>query len=74
MILVDDKTAVMEPRDFEDLFEYSTSIPTGTTIGKRWKARRIDGWVMGEYEELDQTEYPGEVLIRWRVLEVVDDN
>lgn len=37
MILTDDRTAVMEPRDFSELPEYSCSIPTGTTIGKRWK-------------------------------------
>ncbi|KKM74952.1 hypothetical protein LCGC14_1395140 [marine sediment metagenome] len=73
-MLVDDKTAVMDPRDFEDLLEYSASLPTGTTIGKRWKAKRCDGWVMGEYEELDQDQYPGEVLIRWRVIEVVEKN
>ncbi len=40
---------------FRDLPEYSTSIPTGVTIGKRWK-RRIPAvpnepgwWLMGEF-------------------------
>lgn len=48
-------------REFDDLLEYSASLPTGTTIGKRWK--RLDGahdhafiksggkprWMVGEY-------------------------
>lgn len=47
--------------DFEKLPEYSASLPTGTTIGKRW--RRLDGahdpdflraggkpaWMIGQY-------------------------
>ena len=34
---VDDKTALMTRREFEDLPQYSCSLPTGQTIGKRWK-------------------------------------
>ena len=51
----------LTPREFADLPEYSCSLPTGTTIGKRWK--RLDGshdrgfiaaggkprWLIGEY-------------------------
>lgn len=51
----------LSAREFQDLFEYSATIPTGTTPGKRWK--RLDGahdpsfrksggvpkWVIGEY-------------------------
>jgi hypothetical protein len=47
--------------EFEGLLEYSATLPTGTTTGKRW--RRLDGahdhafkllggkprWVIGEY-------------------------
>lgn len=49
-------------REFEALPEYSCSVPTGTTPGKRWK--RLDGvydrsfmarggkprWMVGEYD------------------------
>lgn len=59
---------------FHELYEYSCSVPTGTTIGKRWK--RLDGahdqgfirrggipqWVIGEYaENVD----PTKVTINW---------
>lgn len=51
----------LTPREFVRLLEYSASMPTGTTTGKRW--RRLDGahdfafkarggkarWVIGEY-------------------------
>jgi hypothetical protein len=37
MMEVDDKTALMTKKELEALPEYSSSIPTGTTIGKRWK-------------------------------------
>ncbi len=37
MILVDEKTAVMDRGDFTALLEYSLSLPTGTAAGKRWK-------------------------------------
>lgn len=30
-------TLKISQRDFDDLLEYSCSLPTGTTIGKRWK-------------------------------------
>lgn len=72
MILVDEKTAVMEPADLAELPEYSWSLPTGTTIGKRWKRSGThtshDGWWMGEYAahpEADKT------AIIWRAIEVV---
>jgi len=32
---------LLTQKEFDDLLEYSTSIPTGTTIGKRWKRRII---------------------------------
>jgi hypothetical protein len=35
--------------EFAALLEYSVSVPTGTTIGKRWRAHHHRGWVVGEY-------------------------
>lgn len=35
--VVDEKNAVMNERYFEELGEYSTTLPTGAYIGKRWK-------------------------------------
>jgi hypothetical protein len=54
--------------EFERLLEYSASMPTGTTPGKRWK--RLDGahdmrfirsggvpvWIVGEYDPTAPTD------------------
>lgn len=55
--------------EFNELGEYSCSLPTGTTIGKRWKCRRpfeaeaADAtWFIGEYVP---SEEPGMVGIKW---------
>ena len=37
------KTITLTKKQFDDLLEYSTSIPTGTTIGKQWK-RQLWDW------------------------------
>ncbi len=59
--------------EFESLGEYSTSIPTGTRVGKKWRRdqqqtcrERIPEdrrWFLGEY-----VPYPidGEIGIRWQ--------
>ncbi len=61
---------MMTRSEFEALPEYSCTLPTGTTIGKRWKRRipymdRIDppnDWYMGEYVECYKD---GEIGIEW---------
>ena len=73
ILLLDDKTAIVDPEMFSSLLDYSSSLPTGTTIGKRWKRRRdyhdeSKGWVMGEYLADSDPDY---VQIKWRDLEVV---
>lgn len=52
--------------EFDGLLEYSTTLPTGQRIGKRWKARRVGGWLIGEYTP-DPKGQPGYVGIRWTV-------
>lgn len=75
-ILLDDTDAVMARSAFDELPEYSCSIPTGVTIGKQWKARRPasdTGWFLGSYEdEPDQATWPGQVRIMWRRLHVIE--
>jgi len=84
VIVVDDSTALMDQAMLDALPEYSCSIPTGTTIGKRWKrgwcrcvADKIrnfgtckihNAWKMGEYKT---SEEPGWVDIQWREIIVV---
>lgn len=49
--------------------EYSFSLPTGTTIGKRWRALRGARWWIGEYVPCEK---PGHVGIVWKVAELVE--
>lgn len=56
--------------EFDSLLEYSCSLPTGKTIGKRWKRQNADGWLMGEYVEDPD---PAMVGILWRELVVTEE-
>jgi hypothetical protein len=42
-LLLDDQHAVMTRQSFDQLAEYSTTIPTGVYPGKMWKAISGDG-------------------------------
>lgn len=53
----------LEAEEFAALLEYSCSVPTGVTIGKRWKARRDDAWYLGEYVQGSKRDT---ARIRWR--------
>lgn len=67
---------VLSVADFEALAEYSCTLPTGTTIGKRWKCRLpyretpgvAPTWYLGEYYDIGD---PTEVGVRWSLI-VVD--
>jgi hypothetical protein len=62
-------------REFDALPDYSCSLPTGTTVGKRWKksnvyfrGRDITAplvWHMGEYVE---SYIPGQIGIEWSLI------
>ncbi len=59
---------VISREDLAELLEYSMSIPTGATIGKRWRKDVAIGkygvepeWMIGEYYELP----PGERFDKW---------
>lgn len=48
------KAVEMTQQEVDDLLEYSTTLPTGKTIGKRWKrylhlGPRAGSWVLCEY-------------------------
>lgn len=80
-MIIDRTDAVMDKATFDNLPEYSCSIPTGVTIGKMWKIHIDwieDGklvhstWMLGSYEvEPDQKTYPGQVRIMRRRLHIV---
>lgn len=67
-----EETVLLSEADFKDLREYSCSLPTGTTVGKRWKRNENaygptrgpePDWWLGEYTEHPDPERVG---IRWR--------
>lgn len=71
----------MTTAQLTQLPEYSTTLPTGTTEGKKWrKARRPwrnepeDEWLMGRYGRPyhDAHEHAGRIPIIWRQIVVTD--
>lgn len=65
------RNVYMLERELKALPEYSASIPTGTTLGKRWRRRVRNGWWLGcYYEGPDVPE--GSVGIAWLQVQVVD--
>jgi hypothetical protein len=77
VILVDDKTAIVDQEEFDNMLEYSCTLPTGTIVGKRWKRREPyhtrpipqapNDWYMGEYVDIGKDDKVG---IVWRRLYV----
>lgn len=65
-----ERTVLLSEDELKELLEYSCSLPTGTTIGKRWKCddskyKRPDSepnWWVGEYVEHPDPEMVG---IEW---------
>lgn len=79
-ILFDDHTAIMSRKEFDKLLTYSTSLPTGAFIGKRWKRQEqkpdkngwpvfIDSWLMGEFAPNPDDKI---VDLIWRKIEVIE--
>lgn len=67
-----DETITLTQREFDELLEYSASLPTGTTVGKRWKRQVFSGphagdWRMGEYVEDPD---PDMVGVKWRTITI----
>lgn len=48
--------------ELESMPEYSASLPTGTTLWKQWKSRRVGTWYVGQYTPHPD---PDKVGIRW---------
>lgn len=62
----------MSDADRDQLPEYSCSLPTATTIGKRWRRRSNGAWWLGEYYDIGD---PKRVGIRWaKILPIEDDD
>lgn len=66
------ETLQLTQAEFDALPEYSESLPTGTTIGKRWKRECRDGWVVGEYTSKEPKDRGDVVRIQWYLPEIVD--
>ena len=70
--MIELSTITLSGTEFKKLRDYSSSLPTGTTIGKRWKRRKNyydedKGWLMGEYVEHDG---PNLIGIKWHEIEI----
>lgn len=68
----------MTRREFDGLLEYSSSLPTGTTIGKRWRRNDLafGPWLASSDEHLhffDGTPEAGEQPKLWIVGEYQED-
>ncbi len=66
----------MTPEELKKLPEYSCSLPTGTTIGKRWRRRipyytnqPLQCWLVAEYVPHPDPDLTG---IKWRQVVLVD--
>lgn len=64
----------MSQREFDALPEYSCTLPTGTTVGKKWKRREPYGadpatatWYLGTYTDIGDERKVG---IEWWRIEV----
>ena len=76
---IDDTHVLLTPRQFEELPEYSATMPTGAYPGKCWKRALYDmpphrggkivGWHLGWYGECED---PNFVTNNWREIEVVE--
>lgn len=62
------KEEVISHDDLASLPEYSYSVPTGVTIGKRWRCAKYDDnrepidWAIGEYVESSEPHFAD---IKW---------
>jgi hypothetical protein len=66
---------ILSKKEFDNMYEYSTSLPSGTYYGKCWKAKWGAGWFMGEYvpdprAKIGKDGQPDSVKINWRKIEV----
>lgn len=68
---------VLTKQEFDELLEYSLTLPTGTTIGKKWKCRRPyrdpnPTWFLGEYVEETKEPWKSQnyVGIKWARIEI----
>lgn len=66
--LISYKYVLMTNKEFKELLEYSTSIPSGTYIGKMWKMNRGDKWYLAWFSECEDPKFLNnnyrEILIR----------
>jgi hypothetical protein len=71
---LDEKTATVPWLFFDDLDDYSCTLPSGTVIGKFWKRHQPysgrGAWWLGQYMP-DTTDPENMVLIIWRELFIV---
>jgi hypothetical protein len=67
-IIISYKYALMSETDFNNLYEYSSSTPSGVYIGKMWKSKRNNIWYLVWFSECEDPKFLNnnyrEILIR----------
>jgi len=72
-IQIDDTHTLMSKESFDQLHEYSVSIPTGVYAGKMWKAHGLhDEWYLRWYE-IDPMD-KNMCLVKSRIIIIVEDS
>jgi len=72
-MLIEDDGAFMTLQEFDNLLEYSCSMPTGTITGKIWKRAEPyrephDRWLLGQYIDVAD---PKKIGIKWREIFII---
>lgn len=69
-----ERKVYLTQEEFDDLFEYSMSVPTGVIMGKKWKRNNLvfqggKEWFQGEYRQ--HPDDPNMACIVWTPIVIV---
>lgn len=56
-IEIDDTYALMSQSDFDKLFNYSLSVPSGVYVGKMWRCETSEGWYLYWWKSSDKKDH-----------------
>lgn len=63
----------MSQREFDELPVHQKNLPVMAAVGKRWKRKMKDCWLMGEYTE-DPRRNRSVVRVKWSRIELGERN
>jgi hypothetical protein len=70
--VVAERVTGMTKLEFDSLDEYSTTMPTSPSVGRRWKRAKKAVWWLGEVFALPESDpkHKTEAEIRWSRIEI----